>query len=561
MRIRRGTRPIALVGLLAIVVGLGAPASSPAPVAAAVHAAALPSTPATWPFERLEIGFADSPGGAADLRTDAPFGLRYQYLAGGVNTGNGWATWNTNGDFVKWYVQDSVANGMVAVFPYYQLLQSLPATGGGEAAKDLNNLKNATTMSVYWADVRLFMQKANAGASGHAVVLHVEPDLWGYIEQAATGDDASTVQASVASSGDSDLDGLPNTAVGFARAFVRLRDEYAPNVLLAYHASVWGTGIDLHHSQTSSAETDALAAKAGVFYESLGADFDLVFTDLADRDSGFYEHQYGDGGAAWWNASDFPRYGRFIGGLSAGTGKRVVVWQIPMGNTLMRATDDTWGHYADNRPEWFLEDLDVGHLAAWRDAGVVALLFGGGAGGTTCACDATGDGTTNPAASGTHTRSSLSADDDGGYLRDRVGDYYDAGGLSLVPGDDTPPPPPPDDPPPGGTPPPVDFTTGATAKPDPVRRRHDTTVTTRVKASAATSVLVDVEIYGPKGHRVKQRTWTVALAAGVRRTLAFDWHVKRTRAKGRYTVKVGVFLPGWAGLLEWNDRVTTFRVR
>ncbi len=82
-----------------------------------------------------------------------------------------------------------------------------------------------------------------------------------------------------------------------------------------------------------------------------------------------------------------------------------------------------------------------------------------------------------------------------------------------------------------------------------------------MKASAATSVLVDVEIYGPKGHRVKQRTWTVALAAGVRRTLAFDWHVKRTRAKGRYTVKVGVFLPGWAGLLEWNDRATTFRVR
>ena len=94
-----------------------------------------------------------------------------------------------------------------------------------------------------------------------------------------------------------------------------------------------------------------------------------MFTDLADRDSGFYQHQYGDGGAAWWNASDFPRYGRFIGGLSAGTGKRVVVWQIPMGNTLMRATNDTWGHYADNRPEWFLDDLSDGHLASWRDCG------------------------------------------------------------------------------------------------------------------------------------------------------------------------------------------------
>ena len=30
----------------------------------------------------------------------APFGFRYQYLAGGVNTGSGWSTWNPNGSFV-----------------------------------------------------------------------------------------------------------------------------------------------------------------------------------------------------------------------------------------------------------------------------------------------------------------------------------------------------------------------------------------------------------------------------------------------------------------------------
>ena len=92
--------------------------------------------------------------------------------------------------------------------------------------------------------------------------------------------------ASVASSGDADLAGLPNTAVGFAKAFVQLRDLYAPNVLLAYHASVWGTMFDLHASQTSDAQTDQLAAKAAAFYGSLNADFDLVFTDLADRDAG-----------------------------------------------------------------------------------------------------------------------------------------------------------------------------------------------------------------------------------------------------------------------------------
>jgi hypothetical protein len=36
---------------------------------------------------------SDGPGGAAAMRAVAPFAFRYQYLAGGVNTGSGWATW------------------------------------------------------------------------------------------------------------------------------------------------------------------------------------------------------------------------------------------------------------------------------------------------------------------------------------------------------------------------------------------------------------------------------------------------------------------------------------
>ena len=93
-----------------------------------------------------------------------------------------------------------------------------------------------------------------------------------------------------------------------------------------------------------------------------------------------------------------------------------------------------------------------------------------------------------------------------------------------------------------------------------MHRRHDLKVTARVRASAANRVLVDVEIYGPKGHRVKQRTWTVTLSAGTTRALTFKWHIGAHRAKGRYTVKIGVFQPGWAGLLRWNNKATTFRV-
>src|ERR1043165_4507651 len=103
---------------LMVVLGLGAP----------VRTASAHAVPAGWPA-RVELGMADSPGGAAAMKRTAPFAFRYQYLAGGVNTGSGWATWNTNGDFPRFYIQDSIGHGMIPVFTYYQLLQSAP--GGG----------------------------------------------------------------------------------------------------------------------------------------------------------------------------------------------------------------------------------------------------------------------------------------------------------------------------------------------------------------------------------------------------------------------------------------------
>ena len=81
---------------------------------------------------------------------------------------------------------------------------------------------------------RTCVSSSSARDGAKTVVLHVEPDLWGYIEQAREGDDAATVPAVVP-------DGLPQNAAGFAQEFVHLRDELAPNVLLAYHLSGWGT--------------------------------------------------------------------------------------------------------------------------------------------------------------------------------------------------------------------------------------------------------------------------------------------------------------------------------
>jgi len=132
-----------------------------------------------------------------------------------------------------------------------------------------------------------------------------------------------------------------------------------------------------------------------------------------------------------------------------------VMWQIPLGNTKMRSQNNTTGHYQDNRPEWLLDDPGRAHLTAYRDAGVVAFLFGGGAGGTTCACNGQGDGVTNPPAINGNTLASEAAaagsapvvvtrgstptlvtphaaDDDGGFFRWKAWQYYRDGAVSLA---------------------------------------------------------------------------------------------------------------------------------
>jgi hypothetical protein len=118
----------------------------------------------------------DDPGGAKALRRVAPFGFRYQYLAGGVNTGNGWATWNPNGAFASAYVHESWAQRQVPVLSYYMLLQSKPG-GGDEAHADLTNLRDPATMTAYWRDVRLLFSRT---AGTKPVAFHVEPDLRPY---------------------------------------------------------------------------------------------------------------------------------------------------------------------------------------------------------------------------------------------------------------------------------------------------------------------------------------------------------------------------------------------
>jgi len=389
----------------------------------------------------LAFGLRNDPDDLGWMRdSGVPWLARYTYLAGGVNTNRGWATWSEPdkpGEYVARYLRASQDTGYLPIVTYYQLLHSTPSNGYADADRLVGALKNPPTMRYYFADFELLMRTI-ARVGGRAIV-HVEPDLWGYLQRKARGRGPDVVEASVASSGYPGMADLADTAVGFARALIRIRDHHAPQVLLAIHASAWGSGADPVTDRSDGLDVRPLAADIAQFIRSIGlgtGGFDVVFTDIVDRDAAFV----GSGQAGtWWDRNDirypnFARWLRFVRALSAGLGQRLVVWQVPLGNQRYRTLDNTIGHYQDNRAEYFFA-----HTADLAAAGVVLVLFGAGVDGATTNVDTRGDGVTNPSPSGTpgcdscNLEIAVVADDDGGFMRSAAGEYYARGGTLLPP--------------------------------------------------------------------------------------------------------------------------------
>jgi hypothetical protein len=426
MRLQMVTRPHLLLGIVALAAPLFLLPDTPSrgqgfvsDAGQAVASASAASIPVGLP-DHLGIGLMNGPLQLSWMTASGiPWDYRYQYLTGGVNTGEGWTTWNDPpGSFADIYLQDSGANGYIPVLTYYQVVPSAPDPWGEDVSI---KLQNASTMQAYYAEWKLLMQKA--GAYGNPVVVHVEPDLWGYMQQ-GYGNNANNVPVKVAASGFGEVAGYPNTAAGFARALIHLRDVYAPNVVLGYHFSHWATGEDLI---INDADPIAIADQLWAFYQSLGANFDLIFFDPTDRDAAYY--QLWDGGAHWWDDADYTRYRTFVGRLVEKTGKWAVLWQVPIGNTLYRSQNNSWGHYQDNHVQNWVGDRQ--HLLDYVDAGVMAIMYGAGAYGMSMYTDEMGDGITNPAPINGNNLVAQYADDDGGYLRLKAAQYYQEGPIDL----------------------------------------------------------------------------------------------------------------------------------
>jgi hypothetical protein len=536
-------------------------------------------------------------------QTGIAWDYRMQYLAGGVNTGTGWETWNGNGTFALNYAQESAQHGFRPLFPYYELLQSSGSCGScNENQRDITNLNTPSLMAAYYQNFALLMKRLGPGnydgiqGFGKSALVNIEPDFTGgYAVQAVNNNSVcfgyctgqannpALLDASVASSGVMDVAAYPNTYAGFIQALAHLRDLYAPNVLLGLDVSTWATGDDIGLDSNSSTNAGALGQQVGAFLGGVGP-HDLLFNSPLDRDAGQYQVVYGQN--RWWdrlNVSypNFHRWEQYLQATSAADANRsVLLWQVPVGNQYFDTDNNSNGHYQDNRPEYIF-----GHVPELIAANIIGAVFAPGNAGSTSYTDADNDGVTNPASFCTtsglssgqvcNNHTSTVSDDDGGFVRMSAQSYYQnpvalqngGGGTSTLTPTATLTTTPTSTaatltPTPTATPAAsATYATGATVIPATSVAGQPVTITSSVTSSQASTALVDVEVYDASFTKVFQQAWdNQSFTANQPRSYSSTWQIPSAAATGVYSVDIGVFSPGWGTLYNWNAAAASIAV-
>ncbi len=293
----------------------------------------------------------------------------YQYIT------YGWETWGDN--FVQRYVQHAWDHDYIPMVTVYMVLGT-PPTCGETSTCYAQKLKDASFVQAYIASLERAAQQARGDSP---VIFNLEPDFYGYMQQLSNSsgrpagvqpDDPSSYPVAL------NKTGYANNLAGFGRYIVDLIHATAPNALAAPMASMWATNGD---PQTVTAEEAIqMGQRTAAFIDAMGgAQADVLIAEWSDRDAGF-------GLRPWWDDTDqnTPRPTRAIlweNALSRAAGKRVFLWQIPVGNMNL---DNTCDHYQDNRVAYAFN-----HPRDLADAGVIGMLFGGGA---SCMTSASTDG-------------------------------------------------------------------------------------------------------------------------------------------------------------------------
>ncbi len=323
------------------------------------------------------------------------FDLHYLYIAGGVFdsdaacssctagctsggsscAGGGcawWGCWQDTsqppGDYLRGFATAAAGRNQIPFITYYQQFLS---SNRQEGEQQLEALNDANILRRYLADWRFLLEQVgNAPA-----LLHIEPDLWGYLQFFGPSQDPRSVPAQVTSANPTDCSSHENNAAGFARCMVAMARKYAPNAKVGLHASPWSTRTDVFLNTNASYDVEGDAQKVADYLLALGAaETDFVTVEASDRDAGFYES---NGESVWWDADNttlphFQQAFRWVRAVSERMNKPNVWWQLPVGNMNLPNAERRW---RDNRVDYFFS-----HTAELAAAHSAAFLFGAGEG-------------------------------------------------------------------------------------------------------------------------------------------------------------------------------------
>ncbi len=324
------------------------------------------------------------------------FDLRYLYIAGSVPSGgpctdcangclvdgsscdnangcNWWGCWQYDqdppGQYVPNFIASAEAGGAVPMFSYYVWFS---VAGGVEGDAEIEALDDGPRVASYLADWRFMMQQID-GATDGPVIVHVEPDLWGYGQQYDA--DPTQIPVAVSSAGASECAGLGDHFAGFAQCMLAIARAEASNVKVGFHASAWATGIDAYLNTDGGFDLAGDAQQTANYMAALGADeADLVIVEMSDRDAGF--------NGRWWDADDqaLPHFAQAMSwaeGVGQGMGLAHLWWQVPYGNPDL---EDACDRYSDNRVDYVFD-----HPERFAESGSLGVAFGAGAGCMTTA--------------------------------------------------------------------------------------------------------------------------------------------------------------------------------
>jgi len=268
-----------------------------------------------------------------------------------------WGCWVKNhpaGAYLKLFLDDAQADGQIPMVSYYTFYHTMrdQLRNPNEGHLDLVNQRQY--LARYFNDWRFMLEQIGE----RKVILHMEPDLWGYAQKVRENSSPRDIPAVVSQANPTDCgEGFENNFAGFSRCLIHMVRVYAPGAKVGLHASAWAvTNSDANLNVLPNGMSIRQHAEEVVRYlKLLGSDeTDFLVLEALDRDAGCYQVYQGPRGnvhqcgwpdtSHWWDDTNqelpnFHQHFEWAQALRAAVGKPLVWWQLPLGN--------------ENSPNWF----------------------------------------------------------------------------------------------------------------------------------------------------------------------------------------------------------------